>query len=348
MNACQTCLDGFAILGLGCSSCSNPFCQVCGFNANGTTCLTCINGYVSNAGICEQCSSKFPNCLACSLTSCNDCQPGSVISGIYCIPCSNFIPGCSLCSSTTTCSACEIDGYYFDSGASGASRCAVCLTSPLLTNCAVCEHEGNYCESCVPNFGLFGGVCLLCDNSFSNCAACNSTACLNCTSGFYFGNSGCSSCSLISPSCLNCNSTQCTLCDNGFYVNSSQCSPCSSTLVNCTSCSSASTCSSCIAGNVPILNGSSTSCVHCSALFVGYLNCDQSKCIICDYNEGYYRDANKTCTKCNSTITNCGKCNNFTVCEACTPTSALILLEYARFVQINFPDALLVQIYRLA
>ena len=174
----------------------------------------------------------------------------------------------------------------------------------------------------MPNYGLFGGSCLLCDNSFSNCAACNSTACLNCTSGYYFTNTGCSSCSSISSNCTNCNASQCTLCDSGFYVNSSQCSQCATTLANCTACSSAAACSSCITGYTPIVNGSSTSCVHCSILYVGCINCNQNKCFICDYNDGYYRNANKTCSKCDSMITNCGKCYNFTICEACTPTSA--------------------------
>ncbi len=135
MNACTTCMDGYAILGLNCNSCSNPFCQLCGFIASGSTCLTCIDQYFSNSGVCQKCSSKFANCLTCDLTVCFDCQPGSVLSGIYCIPCRNFIPGCTLCSSTTVCTACEIDGYYYDSGAVG---CAVCSSSPSLTNCAIC------------------------------------------------------------------------------------------------------------------------------------------------------------------------------------------------------------------
>lgn len=124
------------------------------------------------------------------------------------------------------------------------------------------------CVACKDSTFLFDSACKPCP---SNCATCNSTACLSCPSGQKLNSFGvcvcgsaCTECQSYSLGCSSCQIVNgaistCSACAPGTYLTSPTCTPCP---VNCATCSSAVSCQTCQPSFVMINNA----CVCASSL----------------------------------------------------------------------------------
>ncbi len=293
--------------------CSTGFCTNCG---NGWS-------FDADSNICTPCG---PNCLTCTspnFVNCLSCIPGTYLTGTSCLPCDY---SCVTCSGTaTTCTICR-PGLALAGSICTGSCPRNCITCSNATTCTVCQN----------GFILANGNCRGCASSCSSCNATNITQCTSCASGLSLFKSKCVPCP---TNCLTCNNNSCSVCIPGMTPNSAgvcvlscqipcatcvdnqptQCTSCYSgaSLSNftCTfdySCNNDNSCTDCGAGFGYVL--ASTNCIQCSSID-NCIQCnegDTESCSLC--MNGYYVDADKTCTQC---AANCNLCLSGDVCTAC-------------------------------
>lgn len=109
-------------------------------------CYTCSSGYYRTPGdICDDCPSKYSNCITCTPTTCLTCQSTyGVDTPGTCALCSSFNAGCYSCTLNTSpqkCLSCN-SGFLMDSA---IFRCVPC--SYPLPNCMYCTNS-TYCTLC--------------------------------------------------------------------------------------------------------------------------------------------------------------------------------------------------------
>jgi hypothetical protein len=73
------------------------FFAICG-------CYTCSSGYYRTPGrICDDCPSKYANCITCSISTCLTCQATYAVDMAgTCTSCSSFNTGCTSCILTSS------------------------------------------------------------------------------------------------------------------------------------------------------------------------------------------------------------------------------------------------------
>ncbi|ELP87161.1 protein serine/threonine kinase, putative [Entamoeba invadens IP1] len=281
--------------------------------------ILCSDSYYSNNGTCVECSSKYgelcdvcddKRCEKCSNLGVLDCD-GSCIAfessgcvsspNTYCSGCQNHsnyisesngvcseISNCKIATSNGKCVSCN-EGYYFTS-----NQTCVGLSSNQTENCDIINNNNGKCIRCASKHYLSDGTCLNCPN---NCMTCiNTTLCIECEGGFSVS-SNCT-CTTSTTQMENCKKMInrlfiCAICDQKYFRNDKgQCQ-------NWNQCIPYETLTNC---ETKTQNG----CSQCST--------------------GYYVKS-QLCVSCNSTKSNCDKCNSVGVCTSCSPNYILINSE---------------------
>ena len=164
------------------------------------------------------------------------------------------------------------------------------------------------CLSCGQGMVLSNGRCTSCP---ANCLDCSGSACIECALGFTLSNNVCvKKCQLPCVSCAANLPSVCTSCQEGSTLFGSTC-------VLSMTCNTDNSCTYCGQGhNYFLVRTSNTggycsqcptisNCIQCSEV-------DASMCIVC--KNGYYVEANGTCTQCHA---NCTECISNITCTAC-------------------------------
>ncbi|ELP88790.1 protein serine/threonine kinase, putative [Entamoeba invadens IP1] len=304
--------------------------------------ILCSDSYYSNNGTCVKCSLKYgelcdvcddKKCLKCSNMGVLDCDgkciafesSGCVSSpNTYCSGCQNHsiyisesngvcgeISNCKIATSNGKCVSCN-DVYYFTS-----NQTCVALSSNQTENCDIINNDNGKCIRCASKHYLSDGTCLNCPN---NCMSCfNATVCIECEGGLSVSSNG--TCTTSTTQMENCKKMinrlfMCAICDQKYFRNDKgQCENCTD---NCDECNQKNTCLKCKENTFLVTEG--TQCFPYETL----TNCEtktQNGCSQC--STGYYVK-NQLCVSCNSTKSNCDKCNSVGVCTSCSPNYILI------------------------
>ncbi len=210
-----------------------------GFTTSGTLC-GCVTGkYLTASNTCEDCTTIFEFCTACTIGSCTVCAPPSVLSSGHCI--------------------CPV-GYYHSS-----VLCETCQSQFLgciqctLGSCTTCDTaqlfalSGTSC-ACSSGSTLTGTTCTLCSTLMTGCVTCDSPGV-------------CDTCNTASHYVFDSGTCQCAV---GYYKDAAGiCQTCGSAIAGCTACDNNSTCTACDTANLYVLNGTVCGCATDYALVGG-------------------------------------------------------------------------------
>ena len=259
---CITCSAGYYLEANACFPCPGTGCSAC----TSTECSECFNGFFIDGTTCNDCSTRFEDCVLCTPSECLDCNVGygPDISG-ECTECYNTFDNCLDCSSTE-CTSCDF-GYLPNGGV-----CSPC--SDVYANCVECSSATS-CSLCADTFFTYYGFCYSCSTYFGPCDKCDATiGCYDCAIGFYSDGGYCYSCS---SNCLECSGpAECITCDEGYFLDGTNCTPC---LDNCNKCTSLG-CTECDIGfNLFVGN-----CIDCPATFANCIDCTSTACTHCSSN----------------------------------------------------------------
>ncbi|CAD2212938.1 hypothetical protein, conserved [Angomonas deanei] len=211
--------------------------------------------------------------------------------------------------------------------AANPNSCDVCKPGTVRSLGLTNRYDYSCIASNIPNCNWYttASTCYRCDDYYTNqgtaCVACHVASCTRCSASEV-----CDTCSstLASPlrptengkACValiyNCQvydaSGACKQCDNQYTLSSDRrrCIQCKT--ANCVACSADNVCSTCEAGFVKSVSGST--CVkpvtNCAS------HSDAGTCTAC--NSGYYLNGNR-CVKCD--FTRCSRCVQDNVCADC-------------------------------
>ena len=162
---------------LNCNTCkSDGTCITCqNILKTGNDCSVLIACTISNflntsTGLCDNCASKYGDCLKCSDTQCLVCNAQSYLNRSNCNSNRNHI-GCGV-------------------------NCKVCINSTKCTLCNNPDNDGDLCtdisEVCNGDSYLNGNVCIQCSTTFnSGCLRCTLAACLTCDYNYFLESGNC-------------------------------------------------------------------------------------------------------------------------------------------------------------
>ncbi|CAD8071988.1 unnamed protein product [Paramecium primaurelia] len=252
--ACKTSSDN-------CSSCQsgyylqNSSCILC--NSNTLLEMKCLNCYQS--GYCLQCATNMylskgqcftcsEGCVQCTNTTCTMCDNGYYLKQGSCQICAQNSQYCN--DETGTPTQC-IQGYLLVPDINNTNNL---ICSQNINNCMMMINSDQLCSQCYPNYVLFQGTCVQCQQKILGCTACVDNninlVCSSCSSNNQNGNNyyldvNNNGCTLCNQGCLTCSTTGCNSCLNGYYLQNGQCVECQQQA--CKTCTS-QTCQVCQPG----------------------------------------------------------------------------------------------------
>ncbi|CAD8183584.1 unnamed protein product [Paramecium octaurelia] len=323
-----------------CAAC-NPECSACKTSAG--NCTNCQNGYYLQNSSCILCSGNTQQqiiCLGCIQSGyCQQCAANLYLSKGQCYTCSE---GCVQCTNST-CQVCD-NGYYLNSGSCQSCDQNVqycddntgtptqCIQGYLLVsdinnsnnlvcsqninNCMMMVNSGQSCSKCYPNYVLYKGTCVECQQNIPGCTACvdNNTnlVCSSCSSNNqngknYYLDVNNNGCTLCNQGCLTCSSTACNSCLSGYYLSNGQCVQCEQQA--CQTCTS-------------------QSCQTCQSGYYLKQVDGQNTCMLCPYGCSNCNPNGQQCSEClpsfvlrnnGCTIGTifCAEYNDFGICKTC-------------------------------
>jgi hypothetical protein len=211
--SCLSCMQGYSLFNGGIcvifvANCGN-YIQT----NNSTRCTQCVTGFTLTPSF--TCSSLPPNCASVDNSgNCLRCLGGYQLFNNFCVV---FVSNCQgYDSSSFMCNRCAT-GYYLFLSSNGAY---VCQTLPAF--CLNASFSG-VCQSCMNNYILYNGVCVL-SSSIMNCQAYDlrSFVCITCIQGYYLSSSNI--CTLLPTNCANASpSGVCLSCLQGYRLNGGIC-----------------------------------------------------------------------------------------------------------------------------
>ncbi|CDW71957.1 neurohypophysial n-terminal domain containing protein [Stylonychia lemnae] len=300
----------------------------------------CMPGYHKNMSYwnCTQCDSPCFECSIWNSSFCYSCIKNYYPSEYYCYKadcpkgqffndtrkiCQTCPAPCSSCNDEGQCLYCQAGYNYINNGSrlclSNVDGCPknttldsdgyrICQQCPQ--GCRTC-NSSNYCYSCLTDYYLKNGTCLLnqcsmgkyqnsvskqCQNCSTNCSSCSSNQCLKCYNGSYLDTTS-GTCKLSCPigTYQNQTSGTCQKCQsNCYYQNSNnrKCDKCKNSCLLCVT--------------------SETDCVSCKPGSLYSNRQCQDSCKDQEYasQAGFCYPCDPACKVCNGSLDSlCQKCN---------------------------------------